>query len=80
MGVPDGEDDETKKSMIKLAGRRRLCKALPKEDVDDGYDDPDLVDFDSPGNFEISPDFRVFANPFLFVLHKELSISVDDVF
>ncbi|XP_010444319.1 PREDICTED: protein CHROMATIN REMODELING 24-like [Camelina sativa] len=38
---------ETNKSMIKLAGRRRLCKALPKEDLSDLDDeDPDLVDFD----------------------------------
>ncbi|XP_010484160.1 PREDICTED: protein CHROMATIN REMODELING 24 [Camelina sativa] len=38
---------ETNKTMIKLAGRRRLCKALPKEDLSDLDDeDPDLVDFD----------------------------------
>ncbi|KFK28086.1 hypothetical protein AALP_AA8G470500 [Arabis alpina] len=44
------EDEESKKSMAKIAGRRRLCKALPKEDVvDEDYDDPDLADFDSPG-------------------------------
>ncbi|CAH2043598.1 unnamed protein product [Thlaspi arvense] len=43
------EDEGTKKSMTKLAGRRRLCKASPKEDVADEDDDPDLVDFDSPG-------------------------------
>ncbi|XP_024007078.1 protein CHROMATIN REMODELING 24 isoform X2 [Eutrema salsugineum] len=43
------EDEGTKKSMIKLAGRRRLCKASPKEDVADGDDDPDLADFDSTG-------------------------------
>jgi len=72
LGTSDGEDEETKKSMIKLAGRRRLCKALPKEDEADGYDDPDLVDFYSPGNFEISPDFRVFANPCLLVYRKKL--------
>ncbi|KAG2293451.1 hypothetical protein Bca52824_040120 [Brassica carinata] len=34
---------------IKLAGRRRLCKASVKEDVSDEDDDPDLADFDSPG-------------------------------
>ncbi|EOA12821.1 hypothetical protein CARUB_v10025781mg [Capsella rubella] len=49
-----GEVEETKKSMIKLAGRRRLCKALPKEDVSDGDDDSDLVDFDSPVKGESS--------------------------
>ncbi|KAL1204052.1 Protein CHROMATIN REMODELING 24 [Cardamine amara subsp. amara] len=42
------EDEGTKKSMVKLAGRRRLCKASLKEDVIDGEDDPDLADFDSP--------------------------------
>ncbi|CAN8251714.1 unnamed protein product [Cochlearia groenlandica] len=42
--------EETKKPMIKLAGRRRLCKASPKEDV--GDEDPDLADFDSPGKGE----------------------------
>lgn len=40
------EDEGTK---IKLAGRRRLCKASVKEDVSDEDDDPDLADFDSPG-------------------------------
>ncbi|KAF3547640.1 hypothetical protein DY000_02005905, partial [Brassica cretica] len=40
------EDEGTK---IKLAGRRRLCKASAKEDVSDEDDDPDLADFDSPG-------------------------------
>lgn len=53
LGVSDGEDEGTKKSMIKLAGRRRLCKASVKEDVVNGDDDPDLADFDSPGNPEI---------------------------
>lgn len=43
--------------MIKLAGRRRLCKTLPKEDVSDGDEDPDLADFDSPGNPEFSTRF-----------------------
>ncbi|RID59021.1 hypothetical protein BRARA_F02275 [Brassica rapa] len=38
--------EETK---IKLAGRRRLCKASVKEDVSEEDDDPDLADFDSPG-------------------------------
>ncbi|WZZ44189.1 hypothetical protein YC2023_040448 [Brassica napus] len=42
------EDEGTK---IKLAGRRRLCKASVKEDVSDEDDDPDLADFDSPGLF-----------------------------
>uniref|UniRef100_A0A1J3DHY9 Protein CHROMATIN REMODELING 24 n=1 Tax=Noccaea caerulescens TaxID=107243 RepID=A0A1J3DHY9_NOCCA len=45
----DGEDEGTKKSMNKLAGRRRLCKASQKEDFDDEEDDTDLADFDSPG-------------------------------
>lgn len=63
LGVSDAQDEKTNKSVIKLAGRRRLCKALPKEDETDGDDDPDLADFDSPGNFEILPDFRVFAKP-----------------
>ncbi|KAL0863004.1 hypothetical protein Bca101_042122 [Brassica carinata] len=40
------EDEGTK---IKLAGRRRLCKASVKEDVSEEEDDPDLADFDSPG-------------------------------
>ncbi|CAF2087814.1 unnamed protein product [Brassica rapa] len=39
--------EETK---IKLAGRRRLCKASVKEDVSEEDDDPDLADFDSPGS------------------------------
>ncbi|CAL9244776.1 unnamed protein product [Arabidopsis halleri] len=59
-----GEDDETKKSMIKLAGRRRLCKALPKEDVEDGYDDPDLVDFDSPVKGDTSVESAGAGNKF----------------
>ncbi|VYS71333.1 unnamed protein product [Arabidopsis thaliana] len=59
-----GEDEETKKSMIKLAGRRRLCKALPKEDEADGYDDPDLVDFYSPVKGETSLDSAGIGNKF----------------
>ncbi|XP_010521188.1 PREDICTED: protein CHROMATIN REMODELING 24 [Tarenaya hassleriana] len=47
-----GEDVGGKPSMVKLAGRRRLCKASAKQDVavDDGLADPDfdLLDFDSP--------------------------------
>lgn len=41
--------EETK---IKLAGRRRLCKASVKEDVSEEDDDPDLADFDSPGKVD----------------------------
>ncbi|XP_010461204.1 PREDICTED: protein CHROMATIN REMODELING 24-like [Camelina sativa] len=52
---PSSSHGETNKSMIKLAGRRRLCKALPKEDLSDLDDeDPDLVDFDSPAKGESS--------------------------
>lgn len=66
-GFSDEEDEETKKSMAKLAGRRRLCKALPEEDlVDEDDGDPDLADFDSPGNFD--PILGFFsAYPFLSV-------------
>ncbi|CAA0411848.1 unnamed protein product [Arabidopsis thaliana] len=59
-----GEDEGTKMSMIKLAGRRRLCKALPKEDEADSYDDPDLVDFDSPVKGETSLDSAGIGNKF----------------
>ncbi|KAJ4897321.1 Protein CHROMATIN REMODELING 24 [Raphanus sativus] len=45
------EDEGTK---IKLAGRRRLCKASVKHDASDEDDDPDLADFDSPGKGDAS--------------------------
>ncbi|KAG5393988.1 hypothetical protein IGI04_023951 [Brassica rapa subsp. trilocularis] len=47
--APSSSSSTHEETKIKLAGRRRLCKASVKEDVSEEDDDPDLADFDSPG-------------------------------
>ncbi|CAN7023739.1 unnamed protein product [Brassica rapa subsp. trilocularis] len=48
--APSSSSSTHEETKIKLAGRRRLCKASVKEDVSEEDDDPDLADFDSPGS------------------------------